>query len=312
MQSTILAYPTTQPPAPAGHARARHARILDLRNQSAAAFLELGEELYWFEKEGHYQALGHPTFEAYLADPDVDISRRTAFRIKGVYKKYVVDLKVPPVALTSAGPAKLDVIRPHVTEENVDAWVARAAALSRADLRERVRESFGRAHVAHNAGDNEWYTPRAYIAAARAVMGGIDLDPASSEAANQVVGAKRYYTAEDDGLNYPWGGRVWMNPPYAKELIAAFVGKLVGHVADGDIDEAIVLVNNATETAWFSALVGVASAIVFPRGRVKFLDEALRPTGAPLQGQAVVFIGRTEDVPLFLRAFGAFGWGCVL
>jgi phage N-6-adenine-methyltransferase len=161
-------------------------------------------------------------------------------------------------------------------------------------------------HVANNSGNNEWYTPAEYIEAAHNVMGGIDLDPASSETANAIIGAASYHTAEDDGLGYEWGGRVWMNPPYAGELIGRFTAKLAAHFQNGDVTEAIALVNNATETAWFADLVGVSTAIVFPRSRVKFWKPN-GELGAPLQGQAILYMGKNKDS--FLNEFGRFGWG---
>lgn len=62
--------------------------------------------------------------------------------------------------------------------------------------------------------DFEWITNRDLVDSAQYVLGGIDLDPASSNTANEYVGAKEIYTIKDDGLNeMKWHGNVYLFPP---------------------------------------------------------------------------------------------------
>lgn len=173
-----------------------------------------------------------------------------------------------------------------------------------------VHEGLGsrRAHVANNSGDNEWYTPPEYIEAARRVMGQINMDPASTAEANEVVGADTFYTEDENGLRYPWSGYVWMNPPYARPLIDEFCAKLAEEYSMGQIAGACVLVNNATETGWFHALAEVAASICFPRQRVKFWHP--RKESAPLQGQAAIYLGQNVDG--FRDEFVRFGFTVTL
>lgn len=159
--------------------------------------------------------------------------------------------------------------------------------------------------AAHNSGNNEWYTPSHFIEAARSVMGGIDLDPASSEIANATVKALKFFTSEDDGLTKAWSGCVFLNPPYAQPLIAQFIEKTVEQFCQGHVSEAIVLVNNGTDTAWGQKLLGSAAAVCFPKSRIRFIDPTGKPSGAPLQGQMIAYLGRHRDK--FFQEFAGFG-----
>jgi ParB family chromosome partitioning protein len=170
--------------------------------------------------------------------------------------------------------------------------------------REIVEEVKKHVHVAQNSGENEWYTPPQFIESARRVMGSIDTDPASSEIANQTVKAIRFFTKDDDGLKQKWIGNVWMNPPYAQPLIGSFAEAISSKFASSEIKQAVVLVNNATETQWFQRMAGVASAVCFPKTRVRFLDPQGNP-GAPLQGQAIIYFGESADA--FTEEFSKYG-----
>jgi len=161
-----------------------------------------------------------------------------------------------------------------------------------------VRGTFG-------TGENEWYTPADFIAKARAVLGSIDLDPASSSIANATVGAAQFFSESDNGLERDWAGNVWLNPPYAQPAIAHFADKMVAEWATGRVTAAIVLTHNYTDTAWFHVLARKASAICFTRGRVRF-ESPSGELAAPTQGQAFFYFG--NEVDIFSDVFGQVGF----
>jgi hypothetical protein len=163
----------------------------------------------------------------------------------------------------------------------------------------------GNNYRALGTGENEWYTPKKYIEAARSVLEKIDCDPASTKAANKIVKAETYWTANDDGLTKRWQGNVFLNPPYSRELIAAFIDKLVDEIDAGHTKEAILLTNNNTECQWFRKAKAKAQLICFTDHRIEFQDTRGERRW-PTQGQAFFYFGNHPEK--FEEHFEQFGW----
>lgn len=154
---------------------------------------------------------------------------------------------------------------------------------------------------------NEWFTPSQYVEKARELMSGIDLDPASNAYANEkVVQAKLYYDIQANGLDKPWNGRVWLNPPYGRDEGGsnqeAWSRRLIEQYEAGITTEAVLLVNANTEAKWFQPLYNYL--ICFTNHRIRFYNTEGTPS-QPTQGNAFIYFGHQKG--RFTELFSAFG-----
>jgi hypothetical protein len=276
-------------PLSAGEARA----LTDEVKADAAALWRKLLRLY--EGQAHV-ALGYGSWGEYCRE-EFDIGRSRAYQLLdagrvaealagestncGTDRFAVIDNSVVRVERTGGAPvneAQARELAPllDTPDELVDVMrdlrAEHGARLTAEKVRLAVAERMRREHtltagVLASTGV-EWYTPAQYVDAAREVLGGIDLDPASCDQANRTVRARTYYTAQDDGLEHYWHGRVWLNPPYGKSS-ALFVGKLLAERAAGRVDAAIVLLNGLrVRRALVPAALGVHALLHRPSDRV--------------------------------------------
>jgi DNA N-6-adenine-methyltransferase (Dam) len=149
---------------------------------------------------------------------------------------------------------------------------------------------------------NEWYTPGHYLEAARAVLGAIDLDPASNPSANLTVKAEKFFTIDDDGLSKEWQGRVWLNPPYGG-MSGPFTERLVEQFCNGTVTSAILLVNsNSTDAGWFQSLWDYL--LCFTNHRINFVSPIDAQSGST-HGSVFIYLG--PDRERFIAEFAQFG-----
>ena len=120
----------------------------------------------------------------------------------------------------------------------------------------------------------EWPTPPEVLEKVLDCLGGIDLDPCADAA--HTVPARHHYTTDDDGLTHDWEGRIFMNPPYGRGVIDAWIEKLISEFEAGRVTQAIALVPARPGSGWFHRLRDFP--VAFWLGRVKF---GQADTGAP-------------------------------
>jgi phage N-6-adenine-methyltransferase len=162
-------------------------------------------------------------------------------------------------------------------EEMAAAW--EEASADGAPTAAKVKEAVARRMDVHfSSATDDWGTPQDLFDSLNAEFG-FQLDVCASDA-NAKCSA--YYTAEQDGLEQPWTGTCWMNPPYG-DVIGKWVSKARTSAAAGAT--VVCLVPARVDTGWFQENCPYGE-IRFLRGRVKFGDS---PNSAPFPSAIVVF-----------------------
>ena len=164
---------------------------------------------------------------------------------------------------------------------------------------------------------DEWYTPSYILDMVHETIGSIDLDPASSEQANLVVKAAKYFTREDNALSIEkWTkvpATVFLNPPGGKlgnkSLTALFWQRLVDLRTAGLLSEAIFMGFSLEHMAVTqSCSLSICNfPVVIPRKRIRFVS----PEGtfnSPTHSNVIVYIpGIENNTSRFKEVFGQLG-----
>jgi hypothetical protein len=112
-----------------------------------------------------------------------------------------------------------------------------------------------------NEGDSVvWLTPRALIES----LGEFDLDPCAAPSPRPWPTAHEHIELPQCGLQTPWQGRVWLNPPYTQDM-GPWMAKMAEH------GSGIALMFARTETELWQRLIWPAvDSAMFLRGRLYF------------------------------------------
>jgi hypothetical protein len=121
------------------------------------AMWAMAEALYEFDEGSHWLSLNHDTLGEWLAQPEINMTRRTYYRCVSAWRRYHVMWKLDAPTLAQLDLTKADIIAPAVEKGRVklkDA-IGDIRELSANSLRENVREALGRPESASQIVDDE-------------------------------------------------------------------------------------------------------------------------------------------------------------
>lgn len=140
---------------------------------------------------------------------------------------------------------------------------------------------------------DQWATPQDFFDRLDEYFA-FDLD-VCADASN--AKCKHYFTEKQNGLNQPWGGVCWMNPPYGR-TIGQWVKKAAEEAEKTGVT-VVCLLPARTDTKWFHDYCAPLGAVWFVRGRLKFGDSK---NSAPFPSMVVVFDGSLNPLAVEVKA----------
>lgn len=159
--------------------------------------------------------------------------------------------------------------------------------------------------INQDSGNVEYYTPTWIVEAAREVMGSIDLDPASSAKANEIVKAGDYISLPfDNGLHWFWKGNIWLNHPFSRKSNHLWIDKLLESYELGFLKQACCITYASTSEKWFQPLMDYPQCY-FSR-RVNYIDGVTgKIKKGVTKGSVVTYLGL--NVEKFYTVFSKYG-----
>ncbi len=141
-------------------------------------------------------------------------------------------------------------------------------------------------HAGNTSTYNGWETPKEILQKLYEIFGTFDLDPCSPTHNSRTapVRAKTYFTVQDNGLNLPWFGTVYMNPPYGR-AIKEWIMKAYNEVFNQNANTVVGLIPARTDTSYWHDYIMDKAHVHFLRGRLSFCYS----TPAPFPSAIVVW-----------------------